>query len=71
MKKIIAVLFAVAMSLCVTSIVMAETDEQAVKEKNVAKTVKKRSSNDSLPKKRTCARSCAKHSAAWMWISIG
>lgn len=48
MKRILVVLLAVTMSWCITSVVMAETSEQAVKEKTVAKTVKKRSASERM-----------------------
>lgn len=48
MKRILAVLFAAAMSWCVTSAAIAETDVQAVKEKTLAKQVKKRSSSEKM-----------------------
>jgi Spy/CpxP family protein refolding chaperone len=48
MKKIIAVLFAATILWSVTSIAMAETDEQPVKEKNVSKTVRKRVANEKM-----------------------
>jgi len=48
MKKFIAVLFAVAMSWCATAVVVAETNEQAVKEKNVTKMVKQRSASEKM-----------------------
>jgi hypothetical protein len=48
MKKIIAVLFAVTMSWSVTVVAMVETNEQVVKETNIAKKVKQRSSNEKM-----------------------
>ena len=48
MKRILAVLLAGAMSWSVASVAMAETDVQAIKEKTVAKTVKKRSSSEKM-----------------------
>ena len=48
MKKVIAVLFVVTMSLCVTVVAMTATDEQVVKEKKIAKTVKQRGSNEKM-----------------------
>lgn len=43
MKKKCAVLLVAALTWCMASAVMAETDEQAVKEKTVTKTVRKQS----------------------------
>lgn len=43
MKKIFTVVLIAALSCSVASVAMAETDSQVVKEKKVAKTVKKRS----------------------------
>jgi hypothetical protein len=48
MKRITAVLLAAAMTLCVTSVAMAENNEQAIKEKTVAKTAKKRSAAEKM-----------------------
>ena len=48
MKRILAVLLAVTMTWCITSGALAETDPQAVKEKAVAKTVKKRSASEKM-----------------------
>lgn len=48
MKKIIAVLFAATMSWCVAAVAMAETNGQIVKEKNIVKTVKQRSSDERM-----------------------
>lgn len=48
MKKILVVLLTVATAWCFTSVVLAETNEQAVKEKTVAKKVKKRSANERM-----------------------
>jgi Spy/CpxP family protein refolding chaperone len=48
MKKIIAILFAATILWSVTSIAMAETNDQPVKEKNVARTVKKRVANEKM-----------------------
>jgi len=48
MKRILAVLLAAAMLSCLTSVAMAETDVQVDKEKNVAKTVRKRSSSEKM-----------------------
>jgi len=48
MKRTVAVLLAAAVACCLTSAVLAETDVQVDKEKNVAKTVKKRSANERM-----------------------
>jgi Spy/CpxP family protein refolding chaperone len=48
MKKISAVLLVMAISWCATSVAMSETDEQVVKGKNVAKTVKQQSSGEKM-----------------------
>ena len=43
MKKILGIMLAATLSWCVTSAAIAETNEQAVKEKTVVNTAKKRS----------------------------
>jgi glucose/arabinose dehydrogenase len=48
MKKIIAVLFAATISCCLTAVAMAETKEQAISEKTIAKTVKQQSSKEKM-----------------------
>lgn len=48
MKKARAVLLAAALSCCLTSVVLAESDVQGDKESNVTKTVKKRSSGEKM-----------------------
>ena len=48
MEKIIIVLFAVTMSWCVTTVVMAENNEQVVNDKKVVKTVRHLSSNERM-----------------------
>jgi hypothetical protein len=48
MKMIIAVLCVATMSLCVSTVAMAESNEQVSKDKNVAKTVKQLSSNEKM-----------------------
>jgi periplasmic protein CpxP/Spy len=48
MKGIIAVLLAATISWCVTVVAMAETGEQAAKEKNIAKTVKQSGADERM-----------------------
>jgi len=48
MKKILAVVLVAAMTLGAASVAMADTDEQAVKEKTVAKKVKERGGSEKM-----------------------
>jgi hypothetical protein len=48
MKKSISVCIAVVMSWCITAVAMADSNEQVIKEKNVARTVNEVSSTEKM-----------------------